>query len=239
MSLTLIWVALLFAALDWAAVARGWKVLSYIAKPAVMVCLIAWLGVNGGWSGVLLWFTAGLIFSLAGDIFLMLPKERFVAGLVAFLLAHLAYIIGLNTHPLPVNIASLLVLIAGWADLHHPVFALGAGAGGDGGPQAQDTRAGIHAGAQPDALLGAAHLRAPGVVARGGAAGGAGGGALLPLGQPAGVEQVRQPAQAWRAAGHHHLPPGSGDDHAWARRLISCEGNGIPDKQGQPDALSG
>ena len=111
MSLTLIWVALLFAALDWAAVARGWKVLSYIAKPAVMVCLIAWLGVNGGWSGVLLWFTAGLIFSLAGDIFLMLPKERFVAGLAAFLLAHLAYIIGLNTHPLPVNVATLIVLI--------------------------------------------------------------------------------------------------------------------------------
>ena len=110
MNLTLIWVALLFAALDWAAVARGWKALSYFAKPAVMVCLIAWLGVNGGWSGVLLWFTIGLTFSLAGDIFLMLPKERFVAGLAAFLLAHLAYIIGLNTHPLPVNIASLLVL---------------------------------------------------------------------------------------------------------------------------------
>jgi len=34
----------------------------------------------------------GLIFSLAGDIFLMLPSDRFVAGLVAFLLAHLFYI---------------------------------------------------------------------------------------------------------------------------------------------------
>jgi uncharacterized membrane protein YhhN len=34
---------------------------------------------------------AGLLFSLAGDIFLMLPTDRFVAGLVAFLLAHLFY----------------------------------------------------------------------------------------------------------------------------------------------------
>jgi uncharacterized membrane protein YhhN len=35
---------------------------------------------------------AGLVFSLAGDIFLMLPGDRFVQGLVSFLLAHLCYI---------------------------------------------------------------------------------------------------------------------------------------------------
>lgn len=35
---------------------------------------------------------AGLIFSLAGDVFLMLPGNKFVAGLVSFLLAHLCYI---------------------------------------------------------------------------------------------------------------------------------------------------
>ncbi len=35
---------------------------------------------------------AGLIFSLAGDIFLMLPDDRFISGLVSFLMAHLAYI---------------------------------------------------------------------------------------------------------------------------------------------------
>jgi uncharacterized membrane protein YhhN len=34
----------------------------------------------------------GLVFSLAGDIFLMLPTDRFIAGLVSFLLAHLCYI---------------------------------------------------------------------------------------------------------------------------------------------------
>jgi uncharacterized membrane protein YhhN len=35
---------------------------------------------------------AGLVFSLAGDIFLMLPRDRFIPGLVSFLLAHLCYI---------------------------------------------------------------------------------------------------------------------------------------------------
>lgn len=35
---------------------------------------------------------AGLLCSLAGDLFLMLPRERFVAGLVCFLLAHVCYV---------------------------------------------------------------------------------------------------------------------------------------------------
>ena len=35
---------------------------------------------------------AGLCFSLAGDVFLMLPNDRFVFGLVSFLVAHLLYI---------------------------------------------------------------------------------------------------------------------------------------------------
>jgi uncharacterized membrane protein YhhN len=35
---------------------------------------------------------AGLLCSLAGDVFLMLPRERFVAGLVSFLFAHLLYV---------------------------------------------------------------------------------------------------------------------------------------------------
>ena len=35
---------------------------------------------------------AGLVFSLAGDVFLMLPSDQFMAGLVSFLIAHLFYI---------------------------------------------------------------------------------------------------------------------------------------------------
>ena len=36
---------------------------------------------------------AGLIFSLGGDVFLMLPSDRFIWGLGSFLIAHLFYII--------------------------------------------------------------------------------------------------------------------------------------------------
>ncbi len=87
----------LAAALDWYAVYKGWKKLEYFLKPVTMVFLFSWLiAATGGLSGITLWFGIGLILSMAGDIFLMLPKEQFIAGLVAFLLAHVAYIIGFN-----------------------------------------------------------------------------------------------------------------------------------------------
>jgi uncharacterized membrane protein YhhN len=35
----------------------------------------------------------GLVFSLAGDIFLMLPTDHFIAGLLSFLIAHIFYIV--------------------------------------------------------------------------------------------------------------------------------------------------
>ncbi len=40
---------------------------------------------------------AGLLFSLAGDVFLMLPSDRFIAGLVSFLIAHLCYIVAFSS----------------------------------------------------------------------------------------------------------------------------------------------
>jgi uncharacterized membrane protein YhhN len=39
---------------------------------------------------------AALVFSLAGDVLLMLPQDRFVAGLASFLVGHVAYVIGLT-----------------------------------------------------------------------------------------------------------------------------------------------
>lgn len=43
----------------------------------------------------------GLGFSLLGDVFLMLPRERFIAGLVSFLLAHLFFITAFIGHSGP------------------------------------------------------------------------------------------------------------------------------------------
>jgi len=40
----------------------------------------------------------GLICSLAGDVFLMLPSDQFIAGLLSFLIAHVLYIIAFRTN---------------------------------------------------------------------------------------------------------------------------------------------
>jgi uncharacterized membrane protein YhhN len=72
---------------------RGPRQHIYIFKTLTMVfiLLIAILG-QAALPFYKYMIIAGLIFSLAGDIFLMLATDRFVAGLVAFLLAHLFYI---------------------------------------------------------------------------------------------------------------------------------------------------
>jgi uncharacterized membrane protein YhhN len=63
---------------------------------------------------------AGLVFSLAGDIFLMLPAKRFVWGLASFLIAHLCYIVAFTARaglrePLWLGLPFLaLALVAAW-----------------------------------------------------------------------------------------------------------------------------
>ena len=121
----------------------GW--MFYVLKPLTMVliCLTAILGGNT-LSVYKMLIIGGLICSLAGDIFLMLPTDRFLAGLAAFLLAHLCYItafsseinalswwlpipfiiIGLGfvylifprlgTQKIPVIIYVVIILVMGW-----------------------------------------------------------------------------------------------------------------------------
>jgi uncharacterized membrane protein YhhN len=104
--------ALVLAGVDWYAVARRHRALEMAAKPATLIAIIlaAWLlraGPHDAWQAG--FFLAGLALSLAGDVALLLPGTRaFLAGLVAFLLAHLAYIAGLNPAPPP---AAALVLV--------------------------------------------------------------------------------------------------------------------------------
>jgi uncharacterized membrane protein YhhN len=88
------------AVIDWFAVRNAIKPLEYFAKPAMMVLLLAWFYLETGFEGAALYFGIGLVLSLLGDVFLMLPKEMFIAGLVSFLLAHVAYILGFLT-PFP------------------------------------------------------------------------------------------------------------------------------------------
>ncbi len=102
------WLALLLAALNWLAVGNRWKWLEVLAKPGTMLALLAWLWATTGLQGALIWFALGLFFSLVGDVLLMLPRERFLGGLVAFLLAHVAYIVGFNLTMPPLNLNAIL-----------------------------------------------------------------------------------------------------------------------------------
>lgn len=67
--------------------------LVFVAKPLTTIAIIAWAWPRGAAEPMLRRLVLlGLVLSLAGDIALLWPKEGFLPGLVAFLLAHLAYI---------------------------------------------------------------------------------------------------------------------------------------------------
>lgn len=68
----------------------------------------------------------GLLLSTLGDIFLMLPKDRFILGLLSFLVAHVAYIIAFSMQLeltytwafiVPLIIVAMLYLTLLWSSL--------------------------------------------------------------------------------------------------------------------------
>jgi uncharacterized membrane protein YhhN len=108
----------LVAVADWSAVATSRRRLEYAAKPAVMAGLIAVAAALQPVSQVeRLFFVAALVLGLLSDIFLMLPRDMFLAGLVAAFVEHVAYIAGFRTRdfhvgPLVVALAVALVSVA-------------------------------------------------------------------------------------------------------------------------------
>ncbi|MFQ6609767.1 MAG: lysoplasmalogenase [Fidelibacterota bacterium] len=96
----------------------GRRILVYIFKPLMTILIILIAVIQPGSQPDIYRYAiiTGLIFSLAGDIFLMFPDTRFLSGLVSFLIAHLAYIfaftrgIGFGT---TLYIALPLVIIGG------------------------------------------------------------------------------------------------------------------------------
>ena len=86
--------ALISAILHLRAEHLGLKTSTYLFKPLTMcfIILIALQTKNTVSPFYKYAILCGLVLSLAGDIFLMRPADRFIAGLVSFLLAHLCYI---------------------------------------------------------------------------------------------------------------------------------------------------
>lgn len=90
----------------------------YVFKPltTVLICALALtlpVPVSGFYRGAI---AAGLLFSLGGDVFLMVPGDRFVAGLVSFLVAHICYIAGFASERLWLSPLYGVLLLA-WGGL--------------------------------------------------------------------------------------------------------------------------
>ncbi len=105
------------AVVDWFAVGTGMRGLEYIAKPLTLVALVAaatTLDVSDG--AVQGAFVVALVFSLIGDVLLVVPDETwFVFGLGSFLAAHIAYIVGfwiMGVAVFPLLIGVVIVAVA-------------------------------------------------------------------------------------------------------------------------------
>jgi uncharacterized membrane protein YhhN len=117
--------------------ALGLPLLVYVAKPATTLALLAIAAreprpISSRYRALIV---LGLAWSLAGDILLMLPQDRFLPGLVSFLVAHLCYIVAFartgggvrdpiaGTAVAVVALAMLAILWPGLGELRIPVVA--------------------------------------------------------------------------------------------------------------------
>lgn len=85
---------------------RGPRLATYVFKPATMILIAAMLAVHcdGDPDPYTKLIIAGLLFSLMGDIFLMLPAKPLLPGLGSFLVAHVLYVLAFAEHaPLSVS----------------------------------------------------------------------------------------------------------------------------------------
>ncbi len=69
-----------------------WRWLHYLTKPTATLLLLVAVLRGMGLRAYGLSVSVGLAFAAAGDFFLMLPGDYFLAGLACFLLTHCAYI---------------------------------------------------------------------------------------------------------------------------------------------------
>ena len=103
--------AMILAVLSWIAADKKLKLLEYVTKPGTMLALLWWIWSSVGLGGSMLWFTLGAIFCLAGDVFLMVPREMFIFGLVAFLVGQICYVVGFNDLAPYFNLWGLILII--------------------------------------------------------------------------------------------------------------------------------
>lgn len=101
----------MIAVLDWVSVGTDIRWLEYATKPGFMLGLIAVaIAMHPVNPNERNFFLIALALGLVSDVFLMLPRDLFVAGLAAALVEHLAYISGFRTRQL--HLGALLITAA-------------------------------------------------------------------------------------------------------------------------------
>ncbi len=101
------------AVVDWIAVVHSSTRVEYVAKPLVMVGLILVALVLTPINNVERWFfVAALALGLVSDVFLMLPGDLLLPGLVAALVEHVAYIAGFRARSIDVAWLAVAAVIA-------------------------------------------------------------------------------------------------------------------------------
>lgn len=97
----------------------GPPIVIYIFKPLTMLFIIAIAvtGIRRSRSFYAFIVLTGLLFSLAGDVFLMLPSNMFIQGLAGFLIGHIFYILAFSkgTRPRMNSLSWLPFLVYGTA----------------------------------------------------------------------------------------------------------------------------
>jgi uncharacterized membrane protein YhhN len=88
------------------------KTIHYICKPLTTFLIIALAcGISLKFDAYRILIICGLCFSLAGDIFIMHPKDKFIQGLIAFFIAHIFYICAFYIHIHLWNYISVIPLV--------------------------------------------------------------------------------------------------------------------------------
>ena len=103
-------------------------ILIYVFKPLTTILILAAALLPGTFAADsyarAIWL--GLVFSLLGDIWIMVPGNRFLFGLASFLLAHVCYIFAFLTHApasgfpwpvLPLAFIGVIILVYLWPAL--------------------------------------------------------------------------------------------------------------------------
>ncbi len=108
--------------LEWVSAGKHWIRLRVVTKPLSLLLLIALFSNLGGWINPGYWFGAGLVFSLFGDVFLLMRSRFFIAGLFSFLVAHILYGIGFSFGSFQFSLWVLVpvLLVAGLIILVYP-----------------------------------------------------------------------------------------------------------------------